>query len=602
MLILYRILSITKPGLGLRLTTACRGIGGKSGCGGTGFNHTGRQIDEGGLAIATDKWLLSLLAIGPASFIAAAIYFGLDANWDLRNYHYYIPYAFLNGRFGFDIAVSQLPTFYNPILYVPFYWLIEAAPPKLTAATLAAIQGLNVPLLYLVGRKVLAGDGLTDRLAAAALAVFGVVGVGSLSEIGTSFFDNVLTLFFFPALLALLGLKSRMDAGKTKAAIALALASGLLIGLAVGLKLTMAIYGLGLGLGVLAVGGGLRFLPLATAFGLGAIVGTGITGGHWMWVLWQRYENPFFPYFNGFFQSSWAPLVERADTGFRPRGWIEALIYPWVFTLDSKRVSEIAFIDARILFVYGAVALSMGLAFWRRIFPWTAAWIRRIPAGEGHKLTKVVESRQLMAVAAGTYFAWILVFAVYRYLISIEMLAPLIVLAALDRLAAPKTGRWLALALCFAALVAVQENQDWGRRAWPTDAPTGGPVAGPAASDYFGLKVPVLADPSRTMVLIGGWHPAAYVIPKFPMEVRFLRVQGFFTGPQDVENRHNGLMQGIVAQHDGPLFGLFAYYDAVAFEEALVTYDLEINWRACATMPSHLEDLMVFCELGRRPG
>jgi hypothetical protein len=542
------------------------------------INHAERRIDEGGLANATDKWFMGLMVAGPAGFIAAAIYFGLDANWDLRNYHYYVPYAFLNDRFGFDIAVSQLPTFYNPILYVPFYWLIEAAKPMATAATLAAIQGLNVPLLYLVGRKVLAGDGPGDRLAAAALAVFGVMGVGSLSEIGASFFDNVLTLIFFPALLALFGLKSRLDAGKIKAAVALAALSGLLIGLAVGLKLTMAIYALGLGLGVLAVGGGLGVAPLAMAFGLGVLFGVGITGGHWMWVLWQTYENPFFPYFNGIFQSSWAPLVERADTGFRPRGLTEALIYPWVFTLDSKRVGEIAFVDARILFAYGAVLLSMILALWRRPRNWSY-------------LMRPTESRQLMVAAAGTYLAWILVFAVYRYLVGIEMLAPLIILAALDRLPAPTIARWLALALCFAALVTVQTNQDWGRRAWPQ--------AGPEAGDYFGLKVPPLTDPSRSMVLIGGWHPAAYVIPKFPKEVRFLRVQGYFTGPEDVENRHNSLMQGIVAEHDGPLYGLFAYYDAVAFEVALMSYDLEVNWQACRSMPSHLEDLMVFCELAR---
>ena len=42
--------------------------------------------------------------LAPLCFGAfAAFVLQQDANWDLRNYHWYNPYAFLNGRWDVDI-------------------------------------------------------------------------------------------------------------------------------------------------------------------------------------------------------------------------------------------------------------------------------------------------------------------------------------------------------------------------------------------------------------------------------------------------------------------------------------------------------------------
>ncbi|HEU0118427.1 MAG TPA: hypothetical protein VFR09_07315, partial [Alphaproteobacteria bacterium] len=66
---------------------------------------------------------LTILVLAPFFFGLLALYLGQDANWDLRNYHWYNAYAFLNGRYGFDMLPSQTPYFYNPLLDVPFYLL-----------------------------------------------------------------------------------------------------------------------------------------------------------------------------------------------------------------------------------------------------------------------------------------------------------------------------------------------------------------------------------------------------------------------------------------------------------------------------------------------
>ena len=41
------------------------------------------------------------LILFPLCYGLIALALGQDANWDLRNYHWYNPYAFLNGKIGF---------------------------------------------------------------------------------------------------------------------------------------------------------------------------------------------------------------------------------------------------------------------------------------------------------------------------------------------------------------------------------------------------------------------------------------------------------------------------------------------------------------------
>ena len=64
--------------------------------------------------------------------LAAGLYvigIGQDTNWDLRNYHFYNPFAYLTGRMGYDVAVAHVATYYNPLLHIPFYYAVTALPP-----------------------------------------------------------------------------------------------------------------------------------------------------------------------------------------------------------------------------------------------------------------------------------------------------------------------------------------------------------------------------------------------------------------------------------------------------------------------------------------
>ncbi len=84
-----------------------------------------------------------LLCLAP---VAAGLYVlavGQDTNWDLRNYHFYNPFAWLTGRMGHDVAVSHVATYYNPLMYLPFYFAVKALPPKAVGFILGFLPGLN---------------------------------------------------------------------------------------------------------------------------------------------------------------------------------------------------------------------------------------------------------------------------------------------------------------------------------------------------------------------------------------------------------------------------------------------------------------------------
>ena len=98
---------------------------------------------------------LAAWLIVPPLFGLLSVMMGQDANWDLRNYHFYNPYSFIYGRMDFDVLPSQVANFYNPLLYVPFYYAVDLLSPKWVGFLLGWIQGFNFPLLLAIARTLI---------------------------------------------------------------------------------------------------------------------------------------------------------------------------------------------------------------------------------------------------------------------------------------------------------------------------------------------------------------------------------------------------------------------------------------------------------------
>jgi hypothetical protein len=522
-------------------------------------------------------------AVGVAACAAAPVLTGLlavafaqDANWDLRNYHWYNGYAALTGRHALDLAPAHTPTYFNPLLDIGLQGLAQAAPAKAVAFFLGFIQGLNYIPLYLVAMAIL--PGLANRwfgAVCAAVAAVGLLGGGHLGLIGTTFFDNVVCL---PILAGVCLIVQWIAAGGTardldRSSCAVLAAAGLLVGIGVGLKLPAATYGLAFCGATLLIGGpALVRLTRAVVVGVSALAGVALTGGWWMAHLYATTGNPLFPLFNQLFRSPLALPEGYRDTQYVPGSVLEALSFPFRAGFSPRITGEIEFADYRIAALAAVGLLTALLALARRA--------RSSSGVDGRVLAF------LGTFVVVSYVAWLAVFAIYRYVIAIEMLAPIVTVACLAVWPiAPRTRAILAVGV-MAILGATTRPGDWGRVPW---------------SDRFvEVEAPPIAD--GAMVLMVGYTPTAWTIPAFPAAIPFVRVHGFSFGPTDGDAGFTREARTRVAGHGGSFHLLADRGELESAVAILAHFGLVPNLGDCQAIKSNLDDGVRLCAVARLKG
>src|SRR5687767_7794576 len=95
--------------------------------------------------------LFTIFALSAALCAAWTVFAGKDVNWDLLNYHYYIPFQLLAGRLQQDFFAASAQSYLNPVGYLPFYLMVSSGWHSVLASiALAALHSLSIPLLYLL--------------------------------------------------------------------------------------------------------------------------------------------------------------------------------------------------------------------------------------------------------------------------------------------------------------------------------------------------------------------------------------------------------------------------------------------------------------------
>jgi hypothetical protein len=423
---------------------------------------------------------ISLLALGSAFAGAAwALLAGEDVNFDWQNYHVYNVLALTTDRSG-DVAPGGFQTFFNPLVYLPTYWLRNELGSVWDGAIMGAVHGLNLVVIYLL-TGVLARADMRFAVGAAALLI-SATGAMTLSEVGTSFADILTALPIIAGLILLLWREdSFLDI----------VVGGILVGAAVGLKLTNAVYAFGAIAAVLASARPSRAL---LALAIGGTCGALATGGLWSLTLWRELGNPIFPLFNGVFKSPELADTNILDLQFIPRDLLDALAYPFYWLAGVPRTAEFPFRDARFAFVTILLAASAAFALIGR----PPRWPRR--------------EWQAWLFFLVSYIVWLTVFSIQRYAVVLELLCgPLIVMSLLRlwqsfawRGHAP---RWINPALAATAIFIAVWSQpaDWWRRPWNSAAAIPAPLQQPA-----------------TYIMLS--KPTSYVIKQMPRQSRFFQI------------------------------------------------------------------------------
>jgi len=451
---------------------------------------------------------------------------------------------------------------------------------------LGFLPGLNVFPIYGITRQVVDLGRPTQTVwFCLGLTWVAVLGAVNLAEIGTSFGDNVLSLPLLAAVWLIVRFRRRLCT-PVRSGRLIAAAAGILAGSTLGLKLPFAVYCVGLCAAFfgLAAPFGRRF-ALAFIFGLGVLAGTALTGGFWLLEMWQRFQNPLFPYFNEFFKSPWGAIGSYRDVRFIPKNLAMWLLFPFWFNVDPTQVGEVGFRDLRFPLLY-LLLLALPVVAIRRRGRRNSGPDAAVAGVDAPAMT-----RFFVIFMVVSFFLWMKMFAVYRYVIVCELLVPTTIFLVLGALLRNPRRQVRAAVVCMVFLLVTLDPGHWGRRPW--------------TSDYFDVHLPALAAQPDAIVLVTGHDPIAYMIPFFPPQVRFLRIQGFVTGPSPTLNETDRQMMKALADHTGPVLILFRVYEEWHALNALEFYGLELDRASCQTfvpgVEPQQEHLFYLCRVTPRP-
>lgn len=470
--------------------------------------------------ILNNRYLVHLLALAFFTLVSGllVIRLGQDVNYDLLNYHYYNPYAFLNGLIDRNVGVSGILSYENPIRDIPAYLIMSNFSPKHAGFLLGAIQGINLWLVFEILFLLLRVMRLR-RLISIALsflvACLTLFGTGFHSEIGGTMGDNTTSILVLSALFLLL--YSNKNNQLVYGVSLYRVLAFILIGFSTGVKLTNMTYLLGMLLAGLALSNGQRIKERAKQLfvdGGAATLGVMAIAGFWYVKVWSSFGSPIYPFYNGVFKSEYYPVKNFVDPRWINDSLWSSITEPFSYFTHQMISSEVAFQDPRIPMMIIAILLIGSFFVVAKLKSTTIKWNSELSA--------------LLVFIVVSYLIWAVQFSYYRYLMVVELLSlPIIAITVLVVM----RKSWLSFITLFVVgfLIVTNTTQtSWGRIPWqPTN---------------FGVTTKTFEHLENSTVLIAGYQPYAFLVPYFPDTTQVLRVQSDLTSPEMGTSHMQGLI------------------------------------------------------------
>lgn len=514
-----------------------------------------------------------LSAICLLGMIAALL--GADANYDLRNYHFYNGWALFNKPVGYDIGIAQLQGYLHPLVDGLFYqlWRVLNHFPLIFTFVWSIPQAVAVWLVFLVAREVLTDAGTARHGLAIAAAFIGAGGAASVSVLGTSMSEGIVNSLLLCGVF--LVLRNRGLSGRAWQIAA----AGLSAGAAVALKLTAMSYLIAFGAAMLLAPGSctpgsgnfVASLLRVVVFACGAMCSAGVIGGPWWWALYTKFGNPLFPFYNGVFHSPDFGAANFFDNRFLPKSLDQWLFYPLDWTLrKSTAVSEVPLRDARIA---SALIGSVVLVGWRSLRDaaprptdgaiWCAIWL-----------------------LCG-YLVWLKMFSILRYAAVLELMSGVVIVAALQCILPRLTGSWTRIATAMTAgalLLSTTCYPDWGR-------------IKTREAEILDVSMPQV--PPNSVVILLQAAPVSYVAAFEPPSVQFIGVHNDLIA-LDSTSGLQAQIEKAIRDAPGEIWGIETTGDSsVLADQSLNRYRLR-RTATCSPILSNLDGNLRMCRLERQ--
>lgn len=461
-------------------------------------------------------------------FGTLSVLMGQDLNFDLLQYHFYNGYAFLHQRLNFDVGAGMIQTYINPFFDVLNYALISIQHPRITEFLLGIFAGISGFLLYQIAMLFFAGATHGEqRLYTFYALLIGLSGAGA-TLINTTTNDTKMGLMVLLSVYWLIKSAYTSNSFSYGYLILAAFCAGLVTGL----KLTAGCYTLGLFITFFLLGRlDKKHLWQCGVFILFAAIGFFLANGYWMYLLYQQFHNPFFPYFNNIFHAPYAPFISfNIPPTYHTLPFYNYLFFFFFVAVNKNMAAETALRDAHLLalFLLGCAVL---IKFYltrlsnKKIFDEQGSAVSfsntlfgsQYPAGT-HNRARTPAINFMITFFIVSYILWVSSFAVYRYMLPIEWLTGILMVYLVTLLFTSRLYQYVFLTFLFLTLVASTYYPNWGNR-------------NPYHQTYFTVSAPVI--PSNATVLLGT-VPLSYVIPFFPSTIHFVGMPFIDLGMFDV--------------------------------------------------------------------
>jgi Glycosyltransferase family 87 len=445
-----------------------------------------RRLSRGGRIILH----LSLAVLSAMLGAGFAYRLGQDISFDQLNYHAYSADALWMNRYARDVAPGQIfHSFFNPLVYLPFYFMVKHFSPVLTGTILGAIHGLNWWLVVVIGWIVTRALDWMERLPTVAAAlVISAASPMAISEIGTTFADLLTSLLVLGGLALLM--RAEFQFGRTLSTSMWIGIAGMLVGAAVSLKLTNASFAIGL-FGASAVGwkNWSQRLRAIVATCAGGCLGFAAFGG-WYLRMWRMFHNPFFPYYNAIFKSPDYPSTASVfDNTHLPHDFMEALSYPFLWAISEQTTASLPSRDIRFAILIVAGLLALGVRFAQG----PDASRRRTPAGQRLAIFFIL-----------SFCVWMYEWSIQRYIVVLELLIGPLLVTALQWCGLGRLWRGSLLpgltAILAIACVMTLRVADWGHLAW--------------AKSWYYVDIPTSVGDHPVVFMDG--EPLSYLVLELP--------------------------------------------------------------------------------------
>jgi hypothetical protein len=448
-----------------------------------------------------NDFLILLAGMLFSGFVAVIL--GKDLNWDMANYHYYNPYAFLHQRWFLDYwPASFTHVNLSPSADFISYFFINHFNAFTAIYLSGAIQGICFFLIYKIARFFLEIE-QTDVPPLFPALLFAFMGMWqTLVFFSLGSFQNdllvsifVLGFFYFSCLWV------RQYSIDKQLSLRLVALSGLLLGMGAGLKMTTASFIVGATTAYIFLPIILRDkLKILLVGGTAILFGVLLVNGYWMLNLWQRFHNPFYPFLSHLLYGD--DVHAHVMGSYTPQGLMKRLFYAFYPSIDGS----VSFREYQFPIIYMLLVFTAALTFFKKYF-----------------LKIEVKNNLLMwwyySFFIFSYIVWENYFGISRYVRPLAMLSPLLIFLLLKRTLHPSF--WVSFIFVF-TLTFTSMSPEMGIFRYPM-----------YKQSYFNIVMPGFVSKTPAALVLMSYpeyanyaepRPLTYLIPFFPHAWRFIGI------------------------------------------------------------------------------